>query len=190
MPEALIRNHFGWWVCAKKKSLQTWRFGESPVMSNEGSCQIRRKAERRNYSSDEGGCLWEICAFGSHWTKVAEETPTMLLSLEPASSDRLEEGGGIGSEGRKWKKKGNWEPGWCYEWHIEDSDRLVDVTYLSCSAGDVIFLARAIISALCQVNISSRSLRGAYWPSEMFFDNDQMATFSGDPDYNREIVCL
>lgn len=41
-------------------------------------------------------------------------------------------------------------------------DRLFNVTHLSRSVGDVIFLASAIISVLCQVNISSRSLRGAY----------------------------
>lgn len=59
------------------------------------------------------------------------------------------DGGGKGCRGREWKKKGNWEQGWCYEWHIEYSDRLFHVTHLSRSVGDVIFLARAIISTLC-----------------------------------------
>jgi len=33
---------------------------------------MRMKAERRNYRRDEGGCLWDVHGFGTHWTKAAE----------------------------------------------------------------------------------------------------------------------
>ncbi len=66
------------------------------------------------------------------------------------------------------------------------------MTHLSCSAGDVIFLSRAIISALCQVNISSRSLRRILTHIEMFLIMIQIYIlfFSGDPDEGNSVLVI